>query len=228
MNTKYSQKLTSACSTIVCLVLLITLFLFNQPNANAVTKLKENSSYPSYQSPISSKKAIAPRLDEAEIASPEATATESTPISTPEPTIAPRESVSSNVTRLLQTNECVGCNLAGASLKDTNLQAANLEGANLQGADLERANLQKTNLVGANLQGADLGKTNIAGANLERANLFDADLEKANLEGTNLAGANLQEADLEKTNLASANLQGANLKGADLEDAILPTTMVIR
>lgn len=141
MNTKYSQKLTSACSTIVCLVLLITLFLFNQPNANAVTKLKENSSYPSYQSPISSKR---------EIPSPEVIATESTPISTPEPIIAPRESVSSNVTRLLQTNECVSCNLAGASLKDTNLQAANLEGANLQGADLERANLQKTNLGGDN------------------------------------------------------------------------------
>ena len=205
MNKKYSQKLTSACSTIFCLVLLITLFLFNEPNANAVTKLKQTFSDPSYQSSISSKKAIAPRLGEAESASPEATATESTPISTPEPiispTIAPRESVSSNVTRLLQTNECVSCNLAGASLKDTNLQAANLEGANLQGADLERANLQKTNLIGANLQGADLGKTNIAGANLERANLFDADLEKANLEGTNLAGANLQEADLEKTNL---------------------------
>jgi uncharacterized protein YjbI with pentapeptide repeats len=127
---------------------------------------------------------------------------EPTPTPVISPVTVPIQSVSANVRRLLQTNECAGCNLTGAVLKDTNLQAANLEGANLQNADLERANLEGTNLIGANLQGADLGKTNIAGANLERANLFDADLEKANLLG--------------------ANLLGANLRGADLEDAILP------
>jgi uncharacterized protein YjbI with pentapeptide repeats len=223
MNTKFSQKLAKVLSNIVCLVFVIALFWFNQPNANALTRLKETPSHPSYQSGISSGKAA--------LTSPEPKVTESQPIPASEPiaspAIAPQESVSSNVARLLQTNECVGCNLAGAALKDTNLQAANLAGANLQGADLERAKLQKTNLSGANLQGADLGKTNITGANLANANLFDADLEKANLRGVNLEGANLEGADLEKTNLASANIQGANLKGADLEDAILPTAMII-
>ncbi len=216
MNVKFFQKLTNALSTILCLVLVMTFSLFNQPDANALTKFKQTPSFPS--------KISSPQIP---IKSAEPTATESTSIPTseviPYPVITPQASVSSNLTRLLQTNECVGCNLAGAALKDTNLQAANLEGANLEGADLERANLQQTNLLGANLQGADLGKTNIAGANLANANLFDADLEKANLEGANLEGA-----DLEKTNLASANIQGANFKGADLEDAILPTAMVIR
>lgn len=111
---------------------------------------------------------------------------------------APVASVADNVRHLLATNECVGCNLTGALLKDTNLQNANLENAILQNADLERANLQGTNLQGANLQGADLGKASILNANLENANLFDADLEKANLTGANIVGANFLGADLEK------------------------------
>ncbi len=193
MNVNFSQKPTKVLSTIFCLVLVVAFSLFNQANANALTKLPEK---PSFSSGISSSQTT--------IKSTEPTATELTK----SPTITPQESFPDDLTRLLKTNECVGCNLAGAALKDTNLQAANLEGANLQGVDLERANLQRTNLKGANLQGADLGKTNIAGANLANANLFDADLEKANLQGV--------------------NLEGANLEGADLEDAILPTAMVIR
>ncbi|KAB8330656.1 pentapeptide repeat-containing protein [Scytonema tolypothrichoides VB-61278] len=129
---------------------------------------------------------------------PNASAQSQTPsITTTQSTPAPITSVAANVRHLLETNECVGCNLIGAKLNDLNLKAANLENANLQNADLERANLQGTNLAGANLQGADLGKTNIIGANLERANLFDADLEKANLTDANIVGANLQGADLE-------------------------------
>ncbi|BAZ24490.1 pentapeptide repeat-containing protein [Kalymmatonema gypsitolerans NIES-4073] len=128
-----------------------------------------------------------------------------TPIISP---ALPTESVTANIRRLLETKECVGCNLIGAHLKGANLQAANLEGANLQGADLEKANLQSTNLLAANLQGADLGKANIARANLQRANLFDADLEKANL--------------------TDANIEGANLQGADLEGVIRPQGLIIQ
>jgi uncharacterized protein YjbI with pentapeptide repeats len=128
---------------------------------------------------------------------PIANAQTATPSITPPSTSYPITSVAANVRRLLDTKECVGCNLIGARLKDANLQGASLENANLQNADLERANLQGTNLQAANLQGADLGKANIAGANLMGANLFDADLEKANLTDTNLEGANLQKADLE-------------------------------
>lgn len=139
---------------------------------------------------------------------PNASAQSQTPSLNAQSTPAPITSVAANVRRLLETNECVGCNLIGAKLKDANLQAANLENANLQNADLERANLQGTNLAGANLQGADLGKANITGATLERANLFDADLEKANL--------------------TDANIVGANLTGADLEDVIRPQGFTIQ
>ncbi|MBD2387231.1 pentapeptide repeat-containing protein [Cylindrospermum sp. FACHB-282] len=128
---------------------------------------------------------------------PSAKAQSITPDISAQSTPAPIKSVAENVRHLLETNECFGCNLIGANLKDRNLQAANLENANLQGADLERANLQGTNLQGANLLGADLGKANIIGANLEKANLFDADLEKANLTDANTIGANFQGADLE-------------------------------
>ncbi|MEJ1930146.1 pentapeptide repeat-containing protein, partial [Nostoc sp. NIES-2111] len=128
---------------------------------------------------------------------PSASAQTQTPSVTTQPIPAPITSVADNVRHLLETNECVGCNLIGAVLKDTNLSAANLENANLQNADLERAILQGTNLQAANLQGADLGKASIIGANLAGANLFDADLEKANLTDTNLLGANLTGADLE-------------------------------
>ncbi|MGL5794488.1 MAG: pentapeptide repeat-containing protein [Waterburya sp.] len=213
MNVKFFQNLTKILSSLLCLVLIVTFSLFNQADANALIKLPETSSFRSeFSSPQTTIKSTEPTVTE----------------STKSPAITPQESFPDDLTRLLKTNECVGCNLAGAVLKDTNLQAANLEGANLEGADLERANLQQTNLKGANLEGADLGKTNFTGANLANANLFDADLEKANLQGVNLEGANLEGADLEKTNLASAKIQGANLKGADLEDAILPTAMAIR
>jgi hypothetical protein len=162
MNVKFSQKLTNVLSTIFCLILVVAFSLFSQADANAFTKLKET---PSLRSEIYSPQTT--------IKSAEPTATKLTK----SPAITPQESFPNDLARLLKTNECVGCNLAGAALKDTNLQAANLERANLQGADLERANLQQTNLLGANLQGADLGKTNVAGANLANANLFDADLE---------------------------------------------------
>jgi hypothetical protein len=52
---------------------------------------------------------------------------ESTSASVISPTASPAESVTANVRHLLETKECIGCNLSGAILKDANLQAANLE-----------------------------------------------------------------------------------------------------
>ncbi|NJR64679.1 MAG: pentapeptide repeat-containing protein [Leptolyngbyaceae cyanobacterium CRU_2_3] len=63
---------------------------------------------------------------------------------------------------LLETKQCLDCNLQGANLarldlKQTNLEGANLKGANLRGASLGNANLERANLQNANLEGADLG-----------------------------------------------------------------------
>ena len=56
--------------------------------------------------------------------------------------------------KLMDTNECVKCDLSGANLMDANLSGANLayadlNGANLAGADLESARLGRFDLRGA-------------------------------------------------------------------------------
>ncbi|MBC1222670.1 pentapeptide repeat-containing protein [Nostoc sp. UCD121] len=99
---------------------------------------------------------------------------------------------------LLETKQCVWCNL----------NTARLSGADLLGAVL----------AATRLSGADLRNTNFSAANLVYADLRKADLRGANLEGANLQGANLQRANLEGANLQDANLQGANLQGAIMPD----------
>ncbi len=56
--------------------------------------------------------------------------------------------------RLLDTNQCPGCNLSYADLR-----GANLSYADLRGADLSYADLRGANLTGANLRGANLKET---------------------------------------------------------------------
>ena len=65
--------------------------------------------------------------------------------------------------RLMETNECKGCELSNA-----NLLGAKLRGAILASADLRNAILREANITGANLGGADL-----TGANLTRAYMND-------------------------------------------------------
>ena len=71
--------------------------------------------------------------------------------------------------KLLDTNECVACDLIGANLTDANLIGANLTDANLIGANLRDAALfgavlEDANLGGANLRGAELDFTYMNGA----------------------------------------------------------------
>jgi uncharacterized protein YjbI with pentapeptide repeats len=154
---------------------------------------------------------------------------------------------SAQVKQLLETKECVRCNLQGANLSSAKLEGANLEGANLAGANLQGADLEKAYLVGANLDkanltGADLKKVNLALGSLQEAVLENADLRAVNLQGASLPRANLQQAqlsapamlqnaDLSNTNLKNANLEGAmlvsaNLEGADLQGADLGDTSI--
>lgn len=151
------------------------------------------------------------------------------------------------VNQLLETKECVRCDLSGVDLSDADLNDANLEGANLQGANLSGVNLDDAYLVGANLSQtilteadleeaklmlASLSAANLEGAKLKGANLTDANLQNANLsnaqltaptvlQSANLQGANLTNAELRGVNLSQANLEGANLENADLSDITL-------
>ena len=70
--------------------------------------------------------------------------------------------------RLMETNECKGCELSNANLLGAKLSGAILVEAILARADLRNAILREANITGANLGGADL-----TGANLTRAYMND-------------------------------------------------------
>lgn len=135
------------------------------------------------------------------------------------------------VSQLLETRECRGCDLSGANLEQLNLEGVNLEEANLErasfrGAKLKDANLQRANLRRANLEQADLG-----------CNAFSfslrADDENANLDFSmdeNPEASNPQDlpygfnitTDTQGATL-NFNLGGcADLRGADLQGATMP------
>lgn len=103
----------------------------------------------------------------------------------------PSTEVMKNVARLLDVNQCYGCNLSGVDLSGENLDDADLEGADLTNAILKGADLEGANLKGANLTGADLSGTDLSEADMYNANLTDANLTDANLEDTLLDGVNL-------------------------------------
>jgi len=105
---------------------------------------------------------------------------------------------SEGLKRLMETNECVGCDLQGADLVRANLKGANLEGANLKKAilikvDLRGANLTGANLAGANLWTAYLWKGNLDGANLTGANLFNADIRSVRMKNVILCNTTMPD-----------------------------------
>src|SRR5919199_1198774 len=137
------------------------------------------------------------------------------------------ESPRSALQQLLETNQCVECNLQKANLVDAKLEGANIQGAILAEANLEGANLQNANLVGAvlsdaNLEGANLVRANLNSAGLNSAKLGGAILNAANLAGTQMANANLNSAKVSEANLRGAKLEGAKLELAKLKGAIMP------
>jgi len=136
--------------------------------------------------------------------------TQTTNAQTPTPT------PSENLTTLLKTNACQGCNLMGVDLSGANLTEANLTDANLTDAFLTDAFLTDAFLFQAILRGAFM-----SGANLIEAKMAFADLTGANLTGADLTGAFLRQAILIEADLTDANLTGVTLTGAVLTDANL-------
>ena len=137
------------------------------------------------------------------------------------------------VSLLLQSRNCPGCDLTRADLRGAYLLYADLSRADLSRANLTEANLAVALLTGAKLFGAKLFEANLFGADLRSANLFAANLFAANLQGAdlsraNLTGADLRSADLTDANLYRADLTGANLKGADLDRADLTEAILTK
>ncbi len=87
------------------------------------------------------------------------------------PAIAEAENAE-HLRQLLETGECIGCDLVGADLSGRDLRGVDLADADLAGADL----------TGADLTGAKLIDANLLGANLTDAILIDTDLSGAILD----------------------------------------------
>ena len=64
--------------------------------------------------------------------------------------------------KLKQLNQCIGCDLSGANLTEANLRSAELSYADLTDANLSGANLTTTILKNAKLAGAKFCKTQMA------------------------------------------------------------------
>ncbi|WP_199248494.1 pentapeptide repeat-containing protein [[Phormidium] sp. ETS-05] len=99
--------------------------------------------------------------------------------------------VQRNTQQLLNTKQCLDCNLTLAWLQGAKLHSADLRGANMREAALSVADLRGADLRGASLVYADLSGANLSGANLKGADLSGANLSGAVLDGTNLSGVNL-------------------------------------
>ncbi len=117
------------------------------------------------------------------------------------PVHGPGTELLKNIEFLLDTNQCYGCNLAGADLRGENLGEADLEGADLRNALLQNVDLENANLKGTNLSGADLTDADLSEADCYRADLTDANLTNANLENTLLDDADLSRVKGYKKNL---------------------------
>ncbi len=98
-----------------------------------------------------------------------------------------------NFQKLIKTNACPSCDLAGVVLTRIDLSDANLEKANLAGAQMFLTDLSNANLRNANLQGAKLGGADLGGADLRGANLTGAVFEGAYLQGALLDGEIVSE-----------------------------------
>jgi uncharacterized protein YjbI with pentapeptide repeats len=120
-----------------------------------------------------------------------------------------QKALQKSVQRLLETRECVGCDLSGAMLEEANLEGARLAGAMLEEAKLARARLRKADLSGANLGGADARGADLRGARVDGASFGFAQFQGAILEGLDLR---------EVKELVSANFEEANLRGINLEE----------
>ncbi|MEL6902078.1 MAG: pentapeptide repeat-containing protein [Cyanobacteria bacterium J06606_4] len=120
-----------------------------------------------------------------------------------------------DIQRLIETNECPGCDLHEADFR-----RLDLSGANLAGADLEGANFYYANLDGAQLQNANLIDVNLGYASVRGAFLDGADLRYAIFDHTDLSGTSMIETDLRESYIDRPNLTSTILNGSDLRDTL--------
>jgi len=124
-----------------------------------------------------------------------------------------------NLTTVLNSNKCIGCDLTGINLNGLDLSGINLSQAILDNAILVDTILVNADLSGASLKNADLSRANLRGANLSGADLTNAILINSDLSNSDLTLANLENADTTGAEFAGATTVGALLtkEGSDTE-----------
>ncbi|MDA0857581.1 MAG: pentapeptide repeat-containing protein [Proteobacteria bacterium] len=145
----------------------------------------------------------------------------------PSPDVLPDNSLSGEAAKkqLLETKECVGCDLTGAYLWKAELGESNLRGVDLRGAYLRGANLVGTNFNNAKLNGADLKETNLQKAifcntTMPDGSINNNDCKKASQAspevGVVLSGETAKKRLLDTKECAHCNLDKVDLREADL------------
>ena len=101
-----------------------------------------------------------------------------------------------DITRLLVTRACRGCDLIGANLRGKHLIGVDLRDANLTNAILSDANLEGADLTGATLINTDLSGAFLTNTFLDEATISEVDFSGATLIYTSLEGASVGNVDL--------------------------------
>ncbi|PZO49031.1 MAG: hypothetical protein DCF15_17350 [Phormidesmis priestleyi] len=119
------------------------------------------------------------------------------------------------IQRLIETNECPGCDLHEADFRRLDLSGANLAGADLEGANFYYANLDGAQLTNANLIDVNFGYTSAQNT------VFDgSDLRYAVFTRTNLSGASMIKTDLREAYINGAIFTNTLLNNADMRDTL--------
>ena len=122
-----------------------------------------------------------------------------------------------HVQRLLETRECVNCDLSGVNLSEEHLIGADLRNANLEGANLKYANLEGADLTGANLTRANLSYSMLSNVNFKNANLNNTDLSRAKIYDANVFGASMNDMNITDAEIFNTGI-GIGGKDLQLED----------
>lgn len=100
---------------------------------------------------------------------------------------------SPQVSGLIETRACSGCQLQNSNLSGMDLSGVDLSGAILNGSKLYQTNLRGANLQRASLLNVSFSETALSGANLRNADLSDTDIDEVfeylEIIGTQFEGA---------------------------------------
>lgn len=130
-----------------------------------------------------------------------------------------------NVSILLSSRKCQGCNLQDADLRSAFLNQANIEGADCEGASFNESTMISALLNGGNFRNADFSNVDMQSvqANMAfftNANLGQAKLDQATFQNTQFKRVTAGSLGCFKTNFTNSDLTDSTFRNANCEGAI--------